>query len=129
MFYNAPAFTFKNAKRLRSNLTRSENILSKRLSKNQLNNLRFKRQYPIGGFIVDFCCREAKLVIEIDRPYHMNHDQIHYDKKRTHELSLPGIKVIRFKNDQVMYNTEEVLDEIKKYLPATPEFPKGDLKV
>jgi very-short-patch-repair endonuclease len=125
MFYNAPAFTFKNAKRLRSNLTRSENILWKRLSKNQLNNLRFKRQHPVGGFIVDFYCHKAKLVIEIDGPYHMNDDQVHYDKARTHELNLLGIKVIRFKNNQVVHNVEEVLDEIKKHLPA-PKSPKED---
>jgi very-short-patch-repair endonuclease len=90
-----------------------------------LNNFRFKRQRPVGGFIVDFYCHKAKLVIEIDGPYHMNDHQVHYDKDRTHKLNLLGIKVIRFKNNQVVHNVEEVLDEIKKHLPA-PKSPKED---
>lgn len=120
MFYEAPASTFENAKQLRNNLTTTENILWEHLSKKKLNNYRFRRQHPIGSFIADFYCHKAKLVIEIDGEYHFDENQNQNDKNRTHELNLLGIKVIRFKNDQVRYRIEEVLLEIKKFLPNHP---------
>jgi cyclase len=120
MFYEAPASTFENAKRLRNNLTTAENILWEHLSKKKMNNYRFRRQHPIGSFIADFYCHRAKLVIEVDGGYHAVEHQGQNDKNRTHELNLLGIKVIRFSNDQVRYHIEEVLDSIKKHLPLNP---------
>lgn len=120
MFYGAPASTFENARRLRNTTTEAENILWEHLSKKKLNNYRFRRQHPVGNFITDFYCHKAKLVIEVDGQYHFNDDQIQRDKNRTHELNILGVQVIRFKNDQVRYNIEEVLSEIRKHLPLNP---------
>lgn len=117
MFYGAHASIFQNAKQLRTSLTSSECILWEHLSKKKLNNYRFRRQHAIGSFIVDFYCHKAKLVVEVDGTYHFNDNQIQNDKNRTHKLNLLGIKVIRFKNEQVKYHLEEVLHEIKKHLP------------
>jgi len=117
MFFDASASTFKNAKQLRKNLTETEGILWSHLSKKKMKNLRFRRQHPIASFIVDFYCHKAKLVIEVDGPWHLNEDQIYSDNKRTSELNSLGVKVIRFSNDQIRYRIKEVLDEIRKHLP------------
>jgi very-short-patch-repair endonuclease len=100
MFYGASALTIDNAKQLRNKLTDAENILWEHLSKNKLNNYRFRRQHPVGNFIVNFYCHKAKLVVEVDGGYHLNEDQILLDHNRTQELNLLDIKVIRFTHEQ-----------------------------
>ena len=125
IFYEASSRTFKNARRLRKEMTEAEEMLWKRLSKNQLLNHRFRRQHPIGSFITDFYCHKARLVIEIDGKHHGKQDQALYDAHRTYELNLLGLKVLRFSNREVKHNIEKVLEEIKKELPQPP---KGGLK-
>ncbi len=117
MFYQAPGFIFRNAKRLRDKPTDGENILWQCLAKKQLNNFRFRRQHPVGNFIVDFYCHKAKLIVEVDGSYHFTPEQILLDQHRTKELNLHDLKVIRFTNNQIKNNIEEVLTEIKKHLP------------
>ena len=131
MFYGASGRTFASAKRLRGNMTEAENILWERLSKNQLNNCRFRRQHPVGNYIADFYCHKAKLIVEVDGGHHYKNEQAHYDAKRTEELNRLGIKVIRFSNGQVKNDIEKVLEEIKRYAPGSPEgdapVPEGDV--
>ncbi len=113
MFYGASPKIFEFALYLRNNPTYTESALWMRLSKKQLG-VRFKPQHPILRFIADFYCHKAKLVIEIDGDIH--NQQIEYDIGRTEELEFLGIKVIRFKNEEVLENIELVIERIKEEL-------------
>jgi len=72
--------------------------------------MKFRRQHPIGSFIVDFYCADKRLVVEIDGDSHT--DQIAYDKKRTKWLEDQGYHVIRFTNREVLNQLSAVLDNI-----------------
>ena len=76
----------------------------------------FKRQHPIGNYIVDFVCLEKKLIIEIDGGQHNEVDNIEYDRARTDFLETKGYHVIRFWNSDIDKNIEGVFLEIDKYL-------------
>ncbi len=86
MFYGAKPSIFKNAEKLRKNMTSAETKLWNSLSNKQLSGFRFKNQHPIHAFIVDFYCHKAKLVIEIDGEVHDGIEQADYDIGRTHEI-------------------------------------------
>jgi very-short-patch-repair endonuclease len=103
------------AKRLRKNLTPAEQKLWQELRAGRLAGLKFRRQHPVGRFILDFYCPEYKLVIEVDGKIHEN--QIEYDAARTAQLELHGYKVLRFENDVVIHQTETVLAEILQAIP------------
>jgi cyclase len=124
MFYGAAPILFKFAKKMRENPTEAESVLWLYLS-NKQQGFRFKRQHPIKYFIADFYCHKAKLVIEIDGDYHQLPEQYEYDKNRDWELGELGLKVLRFTNEQVFFDIENVMKEIDNELP--PKFPKGDL--
>jgi Uncharacterized protein conserved in bacteria len=114
MFYGALPIHFELARRLRDNPTESEMFLWEHLPKIQIPGVRFKRQHPILYFIADFYCHKAKLIIEVDGGYHDIPEQCRYDKNRDEELDNLGLKVIRFTNDQVLFNIEGTLETIKK---------------
>lgn len=114
MFYGALPIHFEFAKKLRANQTESELYLWDQLSRLKHLNVRFKRQQPILYFIADFYCHKAKLVIEIDGGYHDIPEQYIYDINRDAELEELGLKVIRFSNDEVMFNIENVLQIIEQ---------------
>ncbi len=116
MFYGASPKIFELAKDLRIHLTDSEKLLWDRLRLNQVEGYRFKPQHPIGNFIVDFYCHKAKLIIEIDGGYHNDKAQEEYDIGRSHLLSEFGLKVIRFKNEDVFERIDFVIEEIKRNL-------------
>ncbi len=102
----------KNAKYLRKNSTRQENHLwYDFLSKYKV---RFQRQKVIKGYIVDFYCHKARLVIEIDGLGHYFNLSIEKDKKRTEELEKLGLKVLRFTNSDIDRNFKNVCEEINK---------------
>ena len=113
MFYGAKVDVFEKARLLRENMTIAEKLLWERLNKNQLG-VRFKPQHPVDIFIVDFYCHKYKLVVEVDGKYHENN--IDYDMGRTAELERFDLKVIRFTNEQVINDIENVIDEIKQNL-------------
>src|SRR6056297_696862 len=113
MFYNAFPGIFQKAEMLRKNMTDVEKILWQRLRRNQLG-VRFKAQHPIERFIADFYCHKAKLVIELDGEIH-NH-QKEYDIGREAEMEKYEIKVIRFKNNEVIEDIEGVVETIREYL-------------
>ena len=102
------------AKNLRKNSTIQEKRLWNILKSRQFHNLKFRRQYPIGAYIVDFVCIEKKLVIELDGGQHNNPDVQEYDTQRTHFIEKAGYKVLRFWNDEVYKNFDGVLKEIEK---------------
>jgi len=112
MFYGAKSETFLKAKVLRENMTVPESLLFEKLRKNQILGLRFKAQHPINQFIVDFYCHKLKLVIEIDGEIHENDEAQEYDFNRTIELEKFGLKVVRFKNKDIIDNIDLVIRKI-----------------
>ena len=108
--------TPEKARSLRKNMTKQERILWTFLRKKNINNLKFRRQYPIGNYIVDFICNEKKLIIEIDGGQHNENKNITYDQERTKYLESKGYKVIRFWNNDIDNNIEEVYLDILKHL-------------
>lgn len=100
------------ARDLRKNQTIAEAILWKHLRNRRVLGLKFKRQVPIGKYIVDFVCVEKKLVIELDGGHH--NEELHKtnDDERTEMLKHYGYHVIRFWNKDVINNFENVMEEI-----------------
>jgi very-short-patch-repair endonuclease len=105
------------AKQLRKTLTPAEEVLWNALRNRQLAGLKFRRQYPVGRFILDFYCSTYKLVIEVDGEIHDH--QIDYDTARTQHLQSYGYRVLRFSNQQVLANFPAVLSEIATIIEAT----------
>jgi len=114
MFFNAKPDLFEKAKDLRKDMTPAELKLWEYIKENQILGLRFRRQHPMDIFIADFYCHKIKLVIELDGEIHSNPENKEYDENRTAELERLGIKVIRFKNEEVLENIEEVVSRLKK---------------
>jgi very-short-patch-repair endonuclease len=108
------------SRQLRKNLTDAERTLWNILRKRQLSGCKFRRQVPIGSYIVDFVCLENKLVIEVDGGQHTELES--YDAGRTAWLEREGFRVIRFWNNQVLTDTDSVQDAIwmavKDLLPS-----------
>jgi len=100
----------QRARELRQSLTEAEIKLWGKLRNRQLRGLKFRRQHPIGSFIADFYCAEHRLVIEIDGKYHQS--QIGYDEYRTKWLIDHGYQVIRFSNDEVIEQVDQVVAKI-----------------
>ncbi|MDD5466176.1 MAG: endonuclease domain-containing protein [Anaerolineales bacterium] len=101
----------KRARRLRKDQTPAEATLWARLRDGRLDNLKFRRQHPIGPFIADFYFPQARLVIELDGGVHRG--QMEYDQDRTAWLNSQGYRVIRFSNHEVRYQLEAVLEAIR----------------
>ena len=80
----------------------------------------FNRQYTIGEYITDFTCLEAKLVIEIDGGYHSEPIQQESDALRQQWLEKQGFRVLRFKNEEVLFNTEKVINLIQTIISNKP---------
>ncbi len=120
--YNKPELK-QYRRTLRSNLTPAEATLWRFLKNKQLDGRRFRRQYSVGGFILDFYCPKEKLAVELDGEPHFDPAGMKYDQERGAYLKRKGIKVIRFENQIVFDNTEVVLREIESYfknpLPPT----------
>ena len=100
------------ARKLRKNQTSQERIIWNLLRNQQFQGLKFRRQYPIGNYIVDFICKEIKLIIEIDGGQHNSEEGIEYDLKRTEYLETKGYKVIRFWNNEIDNNLEGVYQSL-----------------
>jgi very-short-patch-repair endonuclease len=115
----------ENARSLKKVMTPSENLLWQNLRNRKVNSYKFRRQHPISTYIVDFYCHEAKLVIEVDGGIHFIDDNPEYDKFRTLQLEAFGLKVIRFRNEEVLKSMSEVLAEIRKHLTPGPS-PLGE---
>ena len=104
------------ARLLRKNSTKQERILWNLLRNSNLKNYKFKRQHPIGNYIVDFICKEKMLIIELDGGQHNQPENINYDNERTIYLKKRGFKVLRFWNSDVDENITGVYDVIMKNL-------------
>jgi very-short-patch-repair endonuclease len=108
----------KIRKQLRSNMPEAEKILWSRLKNKQLGGFKFRRQYGIGSYVVDFYCVKLKLAIEIDGDSHYTKKAIKYDKLREEALKCLGIKFLRFTNTDIYTNLEEVLEKVNHFLTS-----------
>ncbi|MEI7603891.1 MAG: endonuclease domain-containing protein [bacterium] len=109
-------------KKLRNQLTPYESKLWIYLKNRQLLGYKFRRQYGIGKYIVDFCCVEKKVVIELDGILHMNNNIAENDKKRDLILIKLGYKVLRYSNKEIMNSLENVLESIKNSLTSPSRY-------
>ncbi|MCP4523171.1 MAG: DUF559 domain-containing protein [Candidatus Gracilibacteria bacterium] len=98
-YISVPNYVKKLSKELRENQTDAEELLWEALRNRKLNNLKFRRQYPLGRYIADFYCHEIGIVIELDGKIHEFQEE--YDKIRDEIITTHGIKIIRIKNEQL----------------------------
>ena len=96
-------------------MTESERVLWEALKKLKCG-YHFRRQHPIGDYIADFICLKKKLVVEVDGGYHAEPIQQQSDQWRTDYLESKGYTVIRFKNEEISKNLQEVIMRIKEQL-------------
>ena len=102
--------TTSRARQLRARQTEAERRLWFLLRDRRLNGAKLRRQVPIGNYIVDFVCQEAKLIVELDGGQHA--EQIVYDAARTKWLAEVGYRVLRIWNTELFENEEGVLTAI-----------------
>jgi len=109
----------KSLKEIRRNLrqttTEAEDFLWQHLRNRKLNELKFNRQHSIGNYIVDFYCASKRLIIEVDGEVHKLHDQKEKDKLRDENLKEMNFKVLRFSNEEVLFKTNFIKQEILKH--------------
>jgi len=101
---------------MRKEQTDAEQLLWRLLRNRNFCGFKFCRQYPIGGYILDFFCDEVNLAIELDGGGHADVEQASYDDERTKVLNGSGIRVIRFWNNDLLNKTEAVLEEIYRQM-------------
>ena len=111
--HNVPA-----ARVLRTRETLVEDLLWEELRGRRLAGLKFRRQHPVGAFVVDFCCTECRLAIELDGEIHA--EQQDRDAEREAILAAAGYRVIRFPNKPIRENLPEVLAAIKSAAREAP---------
>ncbi len=106
----------KYARLLRKNLTKEERILWHNLRSRMFLGYKFRRQKPIGEYIVDFLCFEKKLIVELDGSQHNKDDSIKRDMTRDNLLTKNGFRILRFWNTDITTNLNGVLMKIKEEL-------------
>ena len=117
-------FTKEKSEELRKNQTEAEQILWEAIRKKSLN-VKFRRQHIIGSNIVDFVCLDHKLVVEVDGKIHL--EQKEYDEARTKELESIGFSFIRFTNEEIIHDVENVISKLKLKLEELPKvLPSGE---
>jgi len=109
------------ARELRAGMTDAEQKLWRYLRNRQLQGFKFRRQHEIGCYIADFVCTEAKLIVELDGGQHL--EQMEYDERRTRQLKIMGYNLLRFWNNDVLTNTESVLEVILNTLASPTPHP------
>ena len=99
---------------LRKNATDAERLLWSRLRRRQLSGFKFRRQHSVGPYICDFACVDARVVVELDGSQHV--DQSGYDERRDSFLRSRGFRVLRFWNNDVLSQTDVVVETIYEAL-------------
>jgi very-short-patch-repair endonuclease len=112
MTARVPEKLLEHARLLRAHQANAENLLWMLMRGRQLGNFKFRRQHPLGQYILDFYCKEAALVVELDGGQHNEEASVSHDEQRTAVLREAGIHTIRFWNNEVFTNTEAVLEKI-----------------
>jgi len=116
------------ARHLRNNPTEAEALLWKYLRAKQLEGLKFRRQQPIDGYIVDFVCLKKRIIIEADGGQHSEKN----DLKKDCHLKGQGFKVLRFWNNEILTNIDGVIEEVRRNCqlnlpPPSPPVKGGDI--
>jgi very-short-patch-repair endonuclease len=112
----------RRAKELRSQLTLAEQVVWRMLRNYRQAGFYFRRQHPLGRFIVDFCCTKARLCVEIDGAIHAQ--QSERDAERTAWLEAMGYMVIRFSNEEVVHTPHLVAQKMKAVLASRARDPR-----
>ena len=102
------------ARTLRRSQPAAEEGLWSALRGYRVGGLKFRRQHPIGGYVVDFACVDRRLVIEVDGQSHKREEQAAFDERRTLDLGRDGWTVLRFTNEQVLAELPLVLAAIER---------------
>ncbi len=119
----------ERAKGMRGGATEAERVMWFRLRDRRFMGLKFRRQVPLGRYIVDFVCRELKLIVELDGGQHS--EQVEYDNCRSEWLRTQGYSVLRFWNNQVLGETDAVMEALLLWVeqherPSPPApLPRG----
>ncbi|MCI0330616.1 MAG: endonuclease domain-containing protein [candidate division Zixibacteria bacterium] len=116
--YNKSAEKQKRS-RLRNQMSPAEAILWSKLSKRQVLGFKFRRQYGVGSYVLDFFCPDAKLAIEVDGDSHFQEDAAEYDGKRQAAIEKLGIHFLRFTNQEIRKNLFDVLKTITETVGKT----------
>ena len=103
-----------NRRSLRSNPTKAEQVFWYEIRDGSKLGYKFRRQVSIDSFIVDFYCHTLQLIIELDGPVH--EEQKEYDKSREEILKKKGYMIVRFENDQVLFEREKVIEELRRLI-------------
>ncbi|MBC7109313.1 MAG: endonuclease domain-containing protein [Methanomassiliicoccales archaeon] len=111
------------ARKLRREMTEAERLLWYHLRNRRLAGFKFRRQVPIGPYIVDFLCPEKRVIVEIDGGQHNFPDERSRDLERTRFLESKGYKVLRFWNNEVLGNPEGVLSVILEACQGSSSTP------
>jgi very-short-patch-repair endonuclease len=110
------------ARSMRREPTRAEAILWEHLRDRRLGGFKFRRQYALDGFILDFCCAQSKLVVELDGASHIGREK--YDRDRTIWLEVCGLEVVRYPNEMAFNALDElrasILEHCKRRADPSP---------
>ena len=111
---------------LRANITRAEALLWEEIRGKKISGQRFLRQFSINAYVLDFYCPKLRLAIEVDGVTHTIEEELEYDKTRQTEIENLGIKFLRFKNEEIFDNLNNVLAAIKNKVEQllNPSFVK-----
>ncbi len=118
--FNRALLKTERARQLRADATTSERKLWAHLRGSQMNGFAFRRQHPVGPYVLDFYCAAARLAIELDGDQHGTEAGLAYDGARTGFLNQKRVRVIRFGNHELNENFDGVRDEICRALQPTP---------
>lgn len=113
-------FKRQTARRLRQNSTHAETLLWRRLKQLEMQGSHFRRQMPIGNYIVDFAYPAARLIIEVDGSQHGSEHGLSRDADRSAWLTAEGYRLVRVWNNDVMHDIEAVMDLIYAELYGAP---------
>ena len=106
------------AQRLRRDATRAERILWRAINRDQMEGFKFRRQVPLCGYVVDFTCHEARLVLELDGATNSTDEELGADAERQKRIEQDGYAVLRFRNAEVYENRDGVVETILLKLRA-----------
>ncbi|MFB6340660.1 endonuclease domain-containing protein [Saccharicrinis sp. FJH62] len=115
-FLKNPQYTKQTRRNLRNNPTSEEKLLWQYLKSRNLNGKKFRRQYGIGPYVVDFYCPEYNFIIELDGLIHLKEDNKKYDEERSCFLNENGFTLIRFTDEEINKNIVGALQKIESYL-------------
>jgi len=108
------------SKELRKSMTEAEKVFWHMVRNRKICNLKFRRQQIVDGFIVDFFCSEARLIIEVDGPIHEKKKKMEIDKERTEIFKQRGLREIRFSNYEILNDPEKVRSVINQIASTLP---------